>query len=326
MTMNRIQVPNLAASPGRRNFLASAGAAAGVLLLPAARGIAAPSAPGFRFVHLTDLHIQPELMAAEGVKACLAAVEALAPRPDFILTGGDLVMDAFEQDEARAKSLFGLYGKVLADNTSLPVHNCLGNHDVFGWSHKKGIGPEHALYGKKMAAEALGLEKTWHAFDHKGWRFYVLDSIQPAGRGYEGGIDPEQMEWLEGDLKAKPAATPAVVVTHIPILTVTVIRDSERGFQGTEYRISASGMCRGAEKLSRLFAAHNVKLALSGHIHERDRIDFLGTAYICDGAVCGGWWKGPNAGVQEGFGVIDLGPDGLAAHQYHDYGWTEAKG
>ncbi|MBI3737089.1 hypothetical protein HY256_11330 [Candidatus Sumerlaeota bacterium] len=48
--------------------------------------------------------------------------------------------------------------------------------------------------------------------------------------------------------------------------------------------------------------------------------------HACDGAVCGGWWKGPNNDyVQEGFGILDLNPDGTFAHQYFDYGW-EAKG
>jgi Icc protein len=44
--------------------------------------------------------------------------------------------------------------------------------------------------------------------------------------------------------------------------------------------------------------------------------------FICDGAVSGGWWKGPNEDVQEGFGIIDLKPDGGFAHQYFDYGWN----
>jgi len=36
---------------------------------------------------------------------CLAAVARLDPAPDFIVTGGDLVMDVFEQEEKRSRDL-----------------------------------------------------------------------------------------------------------------------------------------------------------------------------------------------------------------------------
>ena len=47
-----------------------------------------------------------------------------------------------------------------------------------------------------------------------------------------------------------------------------------------------------------------------------------GITYINDGAVSGSWWKGPLEGVPEGFGVIDLRPDGTFDHRYETYGWT----
>jgi len=51
-----------------------------------------------------------------------------------------------------------------------------------------------------------------------------------------------------------------------------------------------------AAKIKDLFAKHkNVKLCLSGHLHLVDRVDYNGVTYLCDGAVCGGWWKGPRA-------------------------------
>ena len=40
-----------------------------------------------------------------------------------------------------------------------------------------------------------------------------------------------------------------------------------------------------------------------------------------DGAVSGSWWKGPLQGVPEGFGVVDLRPDGTFEHRYEAYGW-----
>ena len=324
----------------RRSFLGGSLAAAAGLWLPSRQIVAAdPAGPanpgGFRFVHLTDIHVQPELGAGEGFARCLRAVESLDPKPDFILTGGDLIYDA-SADAARGNMLFELYKRVIADNTGIPVHHCIGNHDVFGWSAEDTVEPDHPQYGKQMVREQLGLEKTYYAFDHKGWRVYVLDSIQPGedtppGRDrpfqYQGGIDPEQRAWLEADLAQKDPATPAIVVTHIPILTVTAFNNSPRASASGMHLVSSSSMCKDSPALVKLFAKHNVRLALSGHIHEIDRINIAGVTFICGGAVCGGWWKGPNEDgvekVEEGFGIVDMSADGAIDYSYFDYGWEK---
>ena len=62
--------------------------------------------------------------------------------------------------------------------------------------------------------------------------------------------------------------------------------------------------------------AGNVKLVLSGHTHMQDRVDYAGTSYICAGAVCGGWWNGPNQGFGPAFPIIDLKEDGTFSTQY----------
>jgi 3',5'-cyclic AMP phosphodiesterase CpdA len=301
----------------RRGFLGATAAALASTGLANAWGQNEPSPGGFRFVHLTDIHLQPELEADKGLARCLAEIEALDPKPDFILTGGDLVMDVFEQDPERSKLLFALYRKTLADHTGLPVRQCIGNHDVFGWANKNGVTPNHPDYGKKMVQEQLELPQTYYRFDHKGWRFFVLDDIQPTDDNrYQAYIDEPQWSWLETEL-ARDAQKPAVVVCHIPILTVTVFGNAT----DDAYRIATSSMCRDVLKLVELFAKNNVRLALSGHIHQLDRIDYRGVTFICDGAVSGAWWKGAHKGFEEGFGILDVTADGALRHQYHDYGW-----
>ena len=48
--------------------------------------------------------------------------------------------------------------------------------------------------------------------------------------------------------------------------------------------------------------------------------------YLCDGAVCANWWKGPHQECREGYATIDLFDDGTFARDYHEYGWkAEAK-
>ena len=60
---------------------------------------------------MTDIHLQPERKGVEGFTMALQNANAL--RPDFIITGGDLVMDALAVDFERASSLFDLYNEVV---------------------------------------------------------------------------------------------------------------------------------------------------------------------------------------------------------------------
>ena len=178
-------------NPTRRDFLRGtigAGIASALPLTAAAQQpgdtVRTPQSTGsFKFVHLTDIHIEPELEAAKGFARCLDAAQSAKSAPDFIVTGGDLVFDALEVSPQRAKELFNLYKKVVADHTSLPVHPTIGNHDVFGWARKNGVTPATLEYGKAMVKDLLGLKETYYEFDHKGWRFFVLDNIQPDESG-----------------------------------------------------------------------------------------------------------------------------------------------
>jgi 3',5'-cyclic AMP phosphodiesterase CpdA len=278
----------------------------------------------FRFVHLTDIHIQHERDGDKGTAKALKAVEALKPRPDFILTGGDLVFDVLDVPADRAKLLFELYKQVLADNTSLPVYQTIGNHDVFGWHPKSGIKPSDIGYGKAMYKDILHLAETFHRFDHKGWRFFCLDNIQPGGSDqypYEGYVDGPQLDWLKAELQKTDPKTPIIICEHIPSVTATPY-SRDQLVQGKEWRVQSGFVCTDAPKRLAMYRTRNVRLCLSGHIHDRDRIEFGGMTFINDGAVCGSWWRGPHRGVQEGFGIIDCRADGTFDHQYFDYGWV----
>ncbi len=148
------------------------------------------SAQPFRFVHLTDIHVAPERQAEQGLVQCLQSVLALNPRPDFILTGGDLVMDVFEQDEDRARKLFQLLRKVLDDHAGIPMHHCIGNHDVFGWGSGK-VQEGQAGYGKQMVSEYLELPNRYYRFDHKGFEegYGVIDL------GADGSIQHQYLDY-----------------------------------------------------------------------------------------------------------------------------------
>lgn len=47
-----------------------------------------------RVAHLTDIHIKNERAAEYGMAAALHAVNSMADKPDFIINGGDAIMNA----------------------------------------------------------------------------------------------------------------------------------------------------------------------------------------------------------------------------------------
>ena len=83
--------------------------------------------------------------------------------------------------------------------------------------------------------------------------FIGLVNVVDLKAGGLGKLGPEQLEWLEDDLKARAASTPIVVFAHIPLWTVY-----EQWGWGTE------DSARALEYLKR-FGSVTV---LNGHIHQ----------------------------------------------------------
>jgi 3',5'-cyclic AMP phosphodiesterase CpdA len=156
-----------------------------------------------RVAHLTDVHVQPELRAPEGMAACLRHVQELADRPDLILSGGDHVMDCVRQPRERTRVQWDLWKQVVAAETSIPVRACIGNHDIWGWNrtHSRTTGSE-PQYGKNWACEVLGLAKPYYSFSQNGWHFIALDGVQPGEieGSFYGGIDEDQLSFLNSEV------------------------------------------------------------------------------------------------------------------------------
>ena len=168
----------------------------------------------FTFAFLTDIHLQPEMSAVEGFNKAIDTINMLGP--DFVLTGGDLVMDVLNQTYGRADSVYKLYKKV-SGGLNMPVYNTVGNHEVYGWHRDEAGIEEHPEFGKKMFEKEIG--ERFYSFDHKGWHFIVLDAIYKGENGhYIGKIDEEQIEWLKNDLQKVDSKTPIAMSVHIHLL------------------------------------------------------------------------------------------------------------
>lgn len=269
----------------------------------------------FRFVFMTDVHLQPEKGAVAGLKKAIESINALNPEPDFVITGGDLIFDALKQNEKRADSLFTLFQNTI-ELLEMPVYHTIGNHDIFGVNDAASVAKEHPEYGKKMFAIRMGENKMYRSFDYQNWHFVLLDAMTlDPEKDYIGKIDSTQIEWLKDDLKSIPPQTPVVFVTHIPFYTVfSQYHGSPTMANGPKLVVT------NANEIMKLAAPNNVKLVLQGHLHTVEEIKYKGVSYVTGGAVSGNWWNGKRFGFSEGFVVVDVTGD-CFNWEYKTFGW-----
>ena len=311
----------------RRGFLQQAGATLtlGDLsgLAPANIQAAAPTNSRRRRVlraaHLTDIHVGPENHASEGLVTVLRHAQAQLDKPELLLFGGDCIGDALWTPKAQVMTQWEIWRKAIAEEVKTPAGYCIGNHDIFGWNqHDDPQLPHDPIFGKAYAMECLGLKERYYSFDRAGWHFVVLDSMERnrAGeQGYIARLDDEQFAWLERDLAATSVATPVCVLSHIPILGAAAFLDGDNATTGT-WVVPGAWMHIDARRLKDLFHKHpNVKVCLSGHLHMEDDLTYLGVRYLCNGAVCGGWWKGRHQEFRPAYALLDFYDDGSVENQ-----------
>jgi len=302
----------------RRALLSAGGTALAAAALPSSALFAAKKP--LRVAHLTDFHIQPELRATEGSHAAFAHAMSQKPRPDLVLTGGDHIMDAFAQTEARTRLQWDLFDTLRNDHRNVPIQATIGNHDVWGWNKKESAtdGSER-LWAKKWFSEFFGRSQTYTSFDQGAWHFVILDNVFLTPDGYNGIVDDAQVEWLKSDLAA--TKRPTLILSHIPLLSVTALVGSYDKKTG-EWNVGGNVMTKNLSTLQEIFRANrHVKLALSGHTHQVDRVEFEGVTYLCGGAVSGNWWAGPIGLFNPGYRILDLHEDGTFAEKFMDWGW-----
>lgn len=268
-----------------------------------------------RFAHITDAHVNGEKGSDRGLAQCFQHIRALQDPVDFILNTGDTVMCVNKVDAASANRQWDVWSRTAKAENRLPLFSVLGNHDSWGWEAPT---PETPLRGKGQALDVLEMPGRFYRFERGGWSLIVLDSIFG---GYTGRLDPPQREWLAAELARIPAAQPVCIATHIPIITACGLFDGER-FGPNGWTVPGSWMHEDARDLKDQFLKHrNVKLCLSGHMHQVDRIDFNGVSYICGGAVSASWWDGKYYECDHGYSAIDLFEDGGFEQVYIPFGW-----
>jgi len=268
-----------------------------------------------RVAHLTDIHLKDKFGAPAKLVKCLHHMQQQTPKVDFVLNGGDIVFDMNKENLGIINDQWKLSKDIMKAECSLPVHYCLGNHDIW-WNEDD---KSQAIYGKRFSMDQLQLASPYYSMVKNGWKFIMLDSVHldVDGTWYIGKLGDEQFNWLQTELANTDASMPVLVLSHIPILTATNLIEDDTI---NKWVMLGGDMHTDNAKIINLFYQHsNVKLCLSGHIHLRDKVVYNNVTYICDGAVSGAWWEGQRRETPPGYGLIDLYDDGSFDEQYVSY-------
>jgi 3',5'-cyclic AMP phosphodiesterase CpdA len=190
------------------------------------------------FVQISDSHMGFSKPANPDVAGTLQAtidkINALPQEPDFIIHTGDL-------SHTSKAAEYDALDQILKGAKPKEVFYVPGEHDTSIDDGK--------LYMERFGKNAKG--RGWYSFTHKDVHFVGLSNV--AALEGLGKLGPEQIQWLQADLKAQPASRPIVVFAHIPLWSVY----PDWGW-GTE---------DSAEALSVMKRFGSVTV-LNGHIHQ----------------------------------------------------------
>lgn len=191
------------------------------------------------FAQISDSHMgfnkpaNPDVIAT--LKAAVDKINALPTPPEFILHTGDVSHlskpEEFDNVQQILKSL------------NREIFFVPGEHDV--------LNDEGANFRERFGRNPQG--QGWYSFDKNGVHFIGLVNVMNLKAGGLGTLGPEQLEWLEKDVKHLKHSTPIVVFAHIPLWTV--------------YPQWGWGTDDSAQALSFLKKFGSVTV-LNGHIHQ----------------------------------------------------------
>ncbi|MBV9878710.1 MAG: metallophosphoesterase [Verrucomicrobia bacterium] len=307
----------------RRSVMVAAGVTAGISASRAS-GDGSTNAQSTRVLFATDMHLMQDnaLRSEDGLIAALQAIDAVRPRPDLVVCGGDLTDPSPGLDYAPAGKLLDRFFDIWNQHITIETHYVFGNHDLVG-TKNPAVSRDDPRFGKGLFQKRLDLARLYYSFEKAGWRFVILDDVWPNPDGtYYAEYQADQLAFVQSELQ-KESSKPTVLACHIPAVSVFPALSGISKLNGSNIETASSLVSRNSKSLTDIIhgSAANVKLVLAGHLHHQERIDSDGITYLNGGAVCGNWWKGANMGCPEGFNVIDLRPDGTFTVEYRSFGW-----
>jgi len=270
---------------------------------------------------MSDVHVKPTAVAEEGMRGAFRHVNALKPSVDFIMNGGDAIMDALNASKEKVQLQWDVWNRVLQAENRLPIHHCIGNHDAWGWQMTDPAVKSDPLYDKAWVLQQHKMPGRYYSFEHKGWKFIVLDSPHENNGGYIARIDEEQFGWLENELKQTDSARHICIVSHIPIVSFCAAVFYDKNEPNGDWKISRALLHVDSRRITDMFRNYqNIRCCLSGHIHLQDHVDYRGIPYYCNGAISGDWWNGPFKGFDPAYALFEFRDDGSVQRTMVTYG------
>ena len=306
----------------RRKFLQNISLLSAAAALPLATdALPAEKKKKFTAAFITDIHVKPSDIAEAGMKKVLQHINRLKPAPDFIINGGDSIMDALAVNKEKTQIQWDLFNKIMKAENRLPIKHCMGNHDIWGWHLKeKEDVKSDPLYGKAWWLMQTGNPRTYYSYTKSNWHFIFLDSTQEnTAGGYIALLDNDQYNWLENELNANKEKF-ICIVSHIPIMSFCSAMFFKDMLPNGDWKLSRALLHTDARTIKDLFKKHaNIKTCLSGHIHLQDEVNYLGIKYYCNGAVSGNWWNGAFQDFAPAFALFDFYDDGRVERKMIEY-------
>ncbi|CAB3747291.1 phosphodiesterase [Paraburkholderia humisilvae] len=203
---------------------------------------------------ISDLHIKrPGALAYRRVDTaayfsrCVAALNALVPRPNAVIVTGDLV------DQGDVEQYEHL--KALLEPLQIPYYLLVGNHD-----DRAAL---RTVFSERQELFAGG-EFVQYAFDVGALRVLALDSIVPGASG--GTLCATRLAWLAAQLDAASGKPVIVALHHPPFVSGIGHMD--------QVRLDPAA----AREVETLIARHpNVERVICGHVHRPMFVRFGGT-------------------------------------------------
>ncbi len=162
------------------------------LLVLAALSVSAQAADTFTFAHISDTHITASGAFSGNLKAIASEMNALNPKPAFVLATGDLTEMGFTEEYAKYKEAISGF--------TMPVYSVPGNHEV-KWSNWGKLGPKQFMD-----------QAPYYSFDHGGIHFVGIDSSMWLE--HNGFIDESELAWIKADLDKAGKSVPVVLFYH----------------------------------------------------------------------------------------------------------------
>ena len=159
------------------------------------------------FAQISDSHMgfnkaaNPDVVGT--MKAAIDKINGLSTNPEFLLHTGDISHLSKPEE-------FDTVDQILKSAVAKDVFFVPGEHDMLNDDGKQYL----ERYGK--GSKGAG----WYSFDRKGVHFIGLVNVLNLKAGGLGTLGPEQLEWMENDVKHLKSSTPVVVFAHIPLWTV----------------------------------------------------------------------------------------------------------